>query len=194
LEHDRWNTDRQVVTTRASGPSGASGSSRTLLYVAIAMIVVAGGCAGWFGWSWYRVAHSSSVSGARVRDEALQQGEQAVQNFNTLDYRTVGQGLKLWQQSSTGPLLREISTGRAQFEQAIRKAKTITTATVLDGSITALNQQAGTADIIVAMQITVTPASGQATTKRSRLEGALSWTTSGWKLSALGQVPVPGDN
>ena len=43
---------------------------------------------------------------------------------------------------------------------------------------------------MVAAQITVTPVSGSPVTKQSRLLGTLTRTSSGWKLSALGQVPV----
>ncbi len=42
----------------------------------------------------------------------------------------------------------------------------------------------------MAVQITVTPASGSPVTKQSRLAGRLTRTQAGWKLSALGQVPV----
>ena len=120
----------------------------------------------------------------------LQAGEQAVQNFNTLDYRKVAAGLALWEQSSTGPLHAEIVAGRGQFTQQIEQTKTVTTARILDGALTALNTRAGTASIMVAVQITVTPVSGTPATKQSRLLGTLTMTRSGWKLSALGQVPV----
>jgi Mce-associated membrane protein len=43
---------------------------------------------------------------------------------------------------------------------------------------------------MVAVQITVTPVSGSPVTKQSRLLGTLTRTQAGWKLSALGQVPV----
>lgn len=161
-----------------------------LLAVSIALVVIAAGCAAWFGWSWYRAEHSSSAASARLRDEVLREGEQAVQNFNTLDYRNVGQGLDLWQASSTGTLRSQITRGRAAFEQEVRQAKTITTATILDAALTSLNPQAGTATIMAAVQITVKPSTGAATTKQSRLEGGLELTSSGWKLSSLGQVPV----
>jgi Mce-associated membrane protein len=173
-----------VATTRASR------SSNPLLAVAIVLVVIAAGCAGWFGWSWHSAAHSGSTASARLRDQVLRQGQQAVQNFNTLDYRQLSRGLSLWESSSTGTLRSQIIAGRAAFEQQVSKAKTITTATVLDAALTSLNQQAHTADIIVALQLTVKPPTGAATTKQSRLEGALTWTRSGWKLSALGQVPV----
>lgn len=154
------------------------------------LVVIAAGFAGWTGWSWYQARHSGSVAGARVRDQVLREGEQAVQNFNTLDYRHLDQGLNLWESSSTGTLHSEIASGRAQFEQEIRKARTVTTATVLDAALTSLDQQARTANIIVALQITVQPPTGSPTTKQSRLEGTLKLTSGGWKLSTLGQAPV----
>lgn len=175
----------------SGGPGGSeSAAPNLLLYVAIALAVIAAACAAWFGWSWQHTTHSSSLSSAQVRDEALRQGELAVQDFNTLDYKTVGAGLDTWQKSSTGTLLHEITAGRSQFEAEIRKAKTITTASVLDAALTSLNEQTGRANIIVALQITVTPLKGSSTTKQTRLEGTLVRTASGWKLSSLGAVPV----
>ena len=156
------------------------------------MVVIAAGCAGWFGWSWHDKSHSATLTAAQERDQALEQGEQAVINFNTLDYRHVAQGLGRWKDSSTGTLQQQLSSPSTvkQFEQEVQKAKTVTTALVLDGALTSLNLQAHTANILVALQITVTPAKGSASTKRERLEGALIETSSGWKLSALGQVAV----
>jgi len=164
--------------------------SEPLVATAVVLAALAALFAAWSGWSWYRASTAGPPPGVQLRDQVLQAGEQAVQNFNTLDYRNVAAGLALWEQSSTGPLHTEISTGRAQFEQQIQQTKTITTARILDGALTALNPRAGTASIIVAVQITVTPASGSPVTKQSRLAGTLTKTSSGWKLSQLGQVPV----
>lgn len=159
-----------------------------LLVTAGALLVAAVAFAAWSGSSWLSAPRASGD--AQVRDQALQAGEQAVLNFNTLDYRTVGQGVKLWEQSSTGTLHNEVVAGQTAFEQQIVQAKTVTTAKILDGALTGLNVQAGRASVIVALQITVTPATGSAATKQSRLAGQLIRTPSGWKLSALGQVPV----
>ena len=161
-----------------------------LVATAVVLAVLAALFAAWSGWSWYRAAAAGPPAAAQLRDQVLQAGEQAAQNFNTLDYRKVAAGLALWEQSSTGPLHAEIVAGRAQFTRQIGQTKTITTARILDGALTALNAHAGTASIIVAVQITVTPASGPPVTKQSRLDGTLARTPSGWKLSALGQVPV----
>jgi Mce-associated membrane protein len=177
----------ESVTTN-QGPRGWL--AQPLVATALVLAILAALFAAWSGWSWYRASTAGPPPGAQLRDQALQAGEQAVQNFNTLDYRKVAAGLALWEQSSTGPLHTEISKGRAQFEQQIQQTKTITTARVLDGALTALNPRAGTASIIVAVQITVTPASGSPVIKQSRLVGTLAKTASGWKLSQLGQVPV----
>jgi len=161
-----------------------------LVATALVLAILAAGFAAWSGWSWYSASHAGPPASAQLRDQVLQAGEQAVQNFNTLDYRKVAAGLALWEQSSTGPLHTEILAGRAQFTSQIEQTKTITTARILDGALTALSPRAGTASIIVADQITVTPAGGSPVTKQSRLLGTLTRTRSGWKLSALGQVPV----
>ncbi|SRR6266516_6985944 len=155
------------------------------------LLLVAAGFAGWSGSSWnLAAAHADPAAYSRTRDAALQAGEQAVQNFNALDYRNVGPGIRLWEESSTGALHSEIVAGRAQFEQQIRRAKTVTTARILDGALTALNTRAGTASIIVAIQLTVTPTHGAPVVKQSRLAGQLTRTAAGWRLSALSQVPV----
>jgi Mce-associated membrane protein len=164
--------------------------SEPLVATALVLATLAAVFAAWSGWSWYRASTAAPPADALLRDQVLQAGEQAVQNFNTLDYRKVAAGLALWEQSSTGPLHTEISAGRTQFERQIQQTKTITTARILDGALTALNPRAGTASIVVAMQITVTPANGSPVIKQSRLAGTLTKTSSGWKLSQLGQVPV----
>lgn len=176
------------------GLAGNGARARALpprLAVSLAAFVVALACAAWFGWSWHS-ASAAPVAGAQQRDTALADGEQAVQNFNTLDYRHVDQGLQLWLQSSAGALHSQVQRSRASFAQQVEQARTITTARVLDGALTALNTRTGTASIVVALQITVTPPKGTPVTKRSRLLGQLSRTAGGWRLTQIGQVPVSG--
>jgi Mce-associated membrane protein len=180
-----------VSTVSVTTKPGVRGwVSEPLVATALVLATLAAVFAAWSGWSWYRASTAAPPADAQLRDQVLQAGEQAVQNFNTLDYRKVAAGLALWEQSSTGPLHTEISAGRTQFERQIQQTKTITTARILDGALTALNPRAGTASIVVAMQITVTPANGSPVIKQSRLAGTLTKTSSGWKLSQLGQVPV----
>jgi Mce-associated membrane protein len=159
-----------------------------LLTAAAALLAAATVFAAVSGWAWLSAPRASAA--APVRDAALRAGEQAVLNFNTMDYRHVGRDLSLWAQSSTGALHRQILAGRTSFEQQVRQAQTATTAKILDAALTSLNVHAGTARIIVAVQLTVTPADGSRVSKQSRLAGELTRTPAGWKLSALGQVPV----
>jgi Mce-associated membrane protein len=157
-----------------------------LITTAVAVLAAALAFAAIAGWSWLSAPRASGY--AQSRDQALRAGEQAVLNFNTLDYRSLASGLRLWEQSSTGALHQEIVAGRAAFERQIGQARTVTSPRLLDAALTSLSGR--TATIIVAIQITVTPASGAPNTKQSRLEGQLTRTPSGWKLSALSQVPV----
>ena len=161
-----------------------------LLPLAMLLVAAAVAAAAWSGWSWWRAAHDDSLSYSRTRDQVLQAAEQSMQNLNTLDYRTAQQGLAIWQDSTTGSLRDQLSQGGKDFLAQIQQAKTVTTAKILDGAVTELDDRAGKASVIVAIEVTVTPPTGQPTTKRERLQGQLTRTGAGWKLSAVGQVPV----
>jgi Mce-associated membrane protein len=163
---------------------------RLLLLSALLLALIAGGAAGWTGWSWWSAAHDDSLRYSHTRDEVLRTAEQAVQNLNTLDYRTAESGIDLWIESTTGTLRDQLNQGRQNFLTQIQKAKTTTTAKILEGAVTELDDRAGKASVIVAVELTVTPAAGRPTTKRERLAGQLTRTGSTWKLSSIGQVPV----
>lgn len=160
-----------------------------LLAAAAVLALIAAGCAAWFGSSWYRAAHSGSLAYSRTRDAVLQAAEQGVLNFNTLDYHHAAQGLGLWLDSSTGTLRAQLAQGLQQETQLVEQRKTITTARILDGAVTQLDTVAGTASVIVAVDVTVTPASGSPFTESESEVGQVSDTASGWKLSALGYPP-----
>ncbi|MEU6040601.1 hypothetical protein ABZ801_34900 [Actinomadura sp. NPDC047616] len=158
--------------------------------IAIVLTVVAAVAAGWFGWSRYAARHDDSLRYAATRDQVLRSAEQGVQNLSTLDYRSLDRSLKAWQESATGDLYRDIVQGRAQFEQRVREARTVTAAKVLEAAVTELDEHAGKARVLVAVQITVTPPEGEPAVKKSRLVGELTRTADGWKISGLGQAPI----
>ncbi|WP_137229091.1 hypothetical protein [Streptomyces sp. BPSDS2] len=160
------------------------------MIVALALAVCAAGAAGWGGWSRYEAAHDDAASFAQARDDALAAGEQAVQNMNTLDHRSLEKGLDSWEQSTTGDLHRQLIDGRDAFAKQITEAKTVSTAEVLSGAVTELDQRAGRAGVMVAIRVTVIAPKGEPAVKESRLLGSLTRTADGWKLSALGQAPV----
>ncbi|MEV0090793.1 hypothetical protein [Streptomyces sp. NPDC050738] len=161
-----------------------------LTVVALALALLAAGAAGWGGWSWYAAAHDDSAGYAQARDDALQAGEQAVQNMNTLDYKQLARGLDSWEASTTGDLHKQLTDGRTQFEKQIQQAKTVSTAKVLSGAVTELDERTGKASVMVALRITVTAPKGKPAAKESRLLGELTRTSAGWKLSNLAQAPV----
>jgi Mce-associated membrane protein len=173
-----------------------------LLATASATAVIAAACAGWFGWSWYSAANSSSVSYSAARDAALQDGEQAIQNLNTFDYQHASQDLNIWLASATGNLRAGMTQGRATFLQEVKQVKADTTARILDGALTALDTHAGTATIMAAIQLTVYQRSDQPTVELCSVEATLARTSSGWEPSAMtrpscgitasGTSPAPG--
>lgn len=159
---------------------------------AAALLVLAALFAVWAGRSWYSAAHDDARAYSRARDDVLEAGEQGVQNLSTLDYRSLGPGLKTWQDSTTGDLHRQITQGRPAFEQQVAKARTITTARVLDAAVAELDERSGRARMLVAVEITVTPPDGDPATRQSRLVGELTRTSGGWRLSGLGRAPAEG--
>ncbi|WP_217143672.1 nuclear transport factor 2 family protein [Streptomyces sp. AC627_RSS907] len=170
------------------GPAGR----RALTATALTLALVAGGFAAWGGWDWYDAAHDESAAYAVQRDEALAAGEQAVQNLNTLDHRHLDRGLDLWESSTTGELHDQLVTGRDEFAAQVKTAKTVTTARVLSGAVTELDDRAGRARVLVALRVTVKAPDAESTDKDSRMLGELTRTGDRWKLSALGQAPVGG--
>ncbi|MFE1252204.1 hypothetical protein ACWDCX_30325 [Streptomyces fungicidicus] len=166
--------------------------TRPLPALLLVLALAAGGCAAWTGYDWYRAAHDDRTAYAAQRDAALAAGEQAVQNLNTLDHRDLNQGLDLWESSTTGELHDQLASGRTEFAEQVKTAKTVTTARVLSGAVTELDDRAGRARVLVALRVTVKASDGAKTDKDSRMLGELTRTGSRWKLSALGQAPVGG--
>ncbi|MFF4870891.1 nuclear transport factor 2 family protein [Streptomyces sp. NPDC090109] len=162
------------------------------LAVALVLTLVAGAFAAWAGRDWYAAAHDDSAAYGAQRDRVLAAGEQAVQNLNTLDHRRVDQGLDLWESSTTGELHQQLVDGRTEFAGQVKAAKTVTTARVLSGAVTELDDRAGRARLLVALRVTVTTPDSKSTDKDSRMLGELTRTDGRWKLSALGQAPVGG--
>ncbi|GAA3496973.1 nuclear transport factor 2 family protein [Streptomyces prasinosporus] len=165
---------------------------RPLPALALVLVLVAGGFAAWTGQDWYRAAHDDRAAYAAQRDAALAAGEQAVQNLNTLDHHDLDRGLDLWESSTAGELHDQLTSGRAEFAEQVKAAKTVTTARVLSGAVTELDDRAGRARVLVALRVTVRASDGARTDKDSRMLGELVRTGGGWKLSALGQAPVGG--
>ncbi|MDL4818447.1 nuclear transport factor 2 family protein [Actinomadura opuntiae] len=162
----------------------------TVRRTAACLAVLAALFAAWAGWTWYSAAHNGAYAYSRTRDDVLQSAEQGVQNLNTLDYRAVDAGIRTWLDSTTGDLHQQIAQGRAAFTDQVRKARTVTTARILDAAVSELDERSGKASVLVAVETTVTPPGGAPVTKQNRLAGRLARTADGWRLSDLGQAPT----
>ncbi|MFC5185231.1 hypothetical protein [Actinomadura harenae] len=165
-----------------------------LILIAITVTVIAGLAAAWFGWSYHQASNDKTLGQARMRDDVLRSAEQEVVNLNTLDYTKVDQGLSLWQDSTTADLYNQIVQGRQQLADSVTKAKTVSTAKILESGITELDSDAGKAGVMVAIRVTVTTPDGKTSTTIRRLSGQLTRTSDGWRLSALGQAATSSGN
>ncbi|MCP9953737.1 hypothetical protein [Actinomadura madurae] len=161
-----------------------------LVRVALAVTVIAAGVCAWFGYSYRTASGDGSLAYAAERDKVLAAADQAIVNLNTLDYRDVDAGLKVWRDSSTAQLYDEIVQGGARLKSDIQKAKTTSTAKIRESALTELDIRAGKAAVIAAVSISISGADGKPVNNLRRFTGQLTRTSAGWKLSALGQAPT----
>ncbi|MFC5951482.1 hypothetical protein ACFQH9_24745 [Pseudonocardia lutea] len=176
-----------------TGPSGGPrrfGGPRAL-QVAAAVAVVA---AIVFGVLWLTTLLSGDRKLAEERDDVLVAARQSAISLNTLDWHDVDGGLDRWEQTSTGPVLDEFRTNRAQYAQFVAQAKRTTTATVSDAAVSELNDAAGIARVLVGVDVTVTPDGQQPIPTRQRLQLEMTRTDEGWKVSKLAPVRAPGQS
>lgn len=173
-----------------SGPLGVA----TLVVGALATLACV--VAAWFGLSWFRAAHDESIRLGIVRDTALQDAQQAAINVNTLDHHRVRSGFELWEQSATGAALEEFRSHRDAYVRTVTDSKTSSTARVGDAAVAELDDRAGTASVLVGVDVTYLPEQREPSCVRQRLVLGMKRTPDGWKVDKIGPVgalePVPG--
>jgi Mce-associated membrane protein len=163
---------------------------KTLNWFPAAAVAVAVVVAAWGGFDWWQAAHDDGMTRAGARDSALQTGRTAVAGLTSLDYRQATAGYQHWLDVSGGPLHDELAQGRQANLDRVAQAKTVTTGTVTDGAVTGLDAAGGTAELIVSVELVVTPEGGQAVEKHNRFKADLTRGPGGWLVTGLGQVPV----
>ena len=147
-----------------------------------------------FGALWLTVLLSGSRTLAEERDTVLVAARQSAISLNTLDWHDVDGGLDRWEQTSTGAVLDEFRTNRAQYAQFVAQSKRTTTATVSDAAVSELDDRAGVARVLVGVDVTVTPDGQQPIPTRQRLQLEMTRTDDGWKVSKLAPVRAPGQS
>ena len=174
-----------------SGRRHGTGDASPLRRALVIAVVLAALAAAVFGALWVLAATSGSLALARDRDAVLVDARQAAINLNTLDYRNAAAGLDLWQQSSTGEVLTEFEQNRDQYAKLVQESRRATVATVPAAAVTELDEHAGVARVLVAVDVTVTPDGQAPVVTRQRLQVEMTRTPSGWKVSRLNPVRAP---
>jgi len=157
---------------------------------ALALVVAALAFAGWAGWTWWQAAGDESISYAQARDEALAAGRSHVTLLTSLDSSDVDGGIERWLDVCTGALRDELAATDAATRKTLTDGGTVATGRVLDAAVSELNTRAGTAKLLVSVEIATTKDGGPPATKRNRFVAGLSRSDHGWLLSALDQVPL----
>ncbi|MBO2457569.1 hypothetical protein [Actinomadura violacea] len=157
---------------------------RTITIVGLVAVTAAALFAGAATWR-YVGRDETTGREAALRDQVAAAATQDVINLNTLDYRTTAADLDRWQNSATGTLYAQITSGRAQLEAEAAKDKTVSSASVLAVAVTEFDRRAGKAAVLATVRVTVTKSGGKGGAAISRLIGQLSRTPAGWKMSTL---------
>jgi Mce-associated membrane protein len=171
--------------TKPATPAPTLRRALTIAVAAAALVAVV------LGVLWVLTLTSASLALGRDRDAVLVDARQAAINLNTLDYRNVDAGLDLWQQSSTGSVLAEFQQNRDQYAKLVQDSKRTTVATAPDAAVTELDEHAGVARVLVAVDVTVTPQGLPSAVTRQRLQMEMTRMPDGWKVSKLSPVRSP---
>jgi Mce-associated membrane protein len=178
-----------IATTRTAPARTFLGGPLRTVTLAVAMVaVLAFATAGWFGVSWYRAAHDTSLAVSMDRDAVLRDAQRATLNLNTLDYRRVQDGLTLWEQSTAGSLLSELQANRNAYARAITDSAAVTTATILDAAVSSLNEGSGTAQVLVGVDVTSQSEHGDPSCAHRRVRLDMIRAGEAWKVGALAPV------
>jgi Mce-associated membrane protein len=178
-----------IATKPTVQPQTAQGGPLRVVILAVAaLVVIALIAAGWFGLSWYTAAHDKSLSAGLERDAALRDAQQAALTLNTLDYRHVQDGLTLWEQSATGSLLNQLRANRDSYARAITDSATVSNGNVIDAAVASLDERAGTAQVLVGLDVTSQLDKGDPGCVHRRVHLDMARTGHGWKVSNLTPV------
>jgi len=165
---------------------------RVATVTAAALAVLSVASAGWYGLSWFRATTSTERTTAAMREDVLRDARQVILNLEAIDYQTVDADLARWESSVTGPLLEEFRSSRDRYSEQIRGTQARAEATIVDAAVTELNPTAGTASVLVFVNlITIEHKDGKEAgraEKRQRIKLELTRTDDGWKASQAGPV------
>ena len=184
--------------TDATGAAGAEPARKPepswptmVLAGAVALALAAGAVALWFGVKWVNAENDDSLEYSKVRDDVARVATAAIITVNSLDYRTVDEDLKNWADATTGTLHEEIANVDDSMKKMAADAKSVGSARVHLLAVRELDERAGTALVIAAVQQDVTVEGQEPVAKYKRLEATMTRVEGVWKLESIGEVPPP---
>lgn len=157
-------------------------SLMTVVGVLTAVAVVA---AVWAGWSWWSAAHSPSVSRAGDRDAVLTAAGDALVALNTVDYHDPDPAFAHWLDVTTGQLNKSLSGDKQTQLSRAASSKTVATASVNQAAVEQLDDVAGTARVLVVLDVRLSTNDAPAEPSRARLIAGLQRTDGGWKVGTV---------
>ncbi|MEV6610182.1 hypothetical protein [Kutzneria sp. NPDC051319] len=149
----------------------------------VALLAVLG--AGWAAWNWWQSDHSDAVTYAQTRDLVLATASDQIKTLNTVDYRKAEDDFTQWQRVTTGNLLNQLTNQHDSDVAATKQQKTVSTAKIVDAAVDTVDTRAGTATVLVAVEVTIRQADGQPSVRKSRVDAVLSRTEDGWKTGTV---------
>lgn len=165
--------------------SARPGRARFVLLAVAVVLAVSGSAA------WWQASHDDQLEAARARDAVVVQANQGIATMNTLDYRSVADGVKAWASVTTGTLRDQLAGVSAEDRTLLEDQKKISTGRVVDSAVTDLDDD--TATVIAAVEVTVRDGEdpeATPTVKRNRFSADLVRVGGQWKLESLQQVAV----
>ncbi|MCD2192560.1 hypothetical protein LQ327_04025 [Actinomycetospora endophytica] len=147
-----------------------------LTVLAFVAAVVAGGY-------WWLGTHGTTANQSADRDVAVDAAEQIVVNINTVRPQTIDADLAAAQSSLTDPMLTEYGKVRQQFADSLKKSQASVVAKPAGASLTAFDDDKGTASAIVAINVTASSANQQPTQKQQLFQVDMQRTPDGWKAA-----------
>ncbi|WP_232663741.1 hypothetical protein [Pseudonocardia sp. TRM90224] len=129
---------------------------------------------------------------AVARDAALIDAQQAAVVINTYDSADPKAVVDRWLTVAGGSFAEELATRRAAAEKRVTDLKWTTTVEVKSAAVSELNLHAGTAQVIVGIDMKAKPlAGGEEGLLRYRMEMEMVRTDAGWKASRFALVGTP---
>lgn len=177
--------DAAMPTPAGADPGRAGGWWRYLLVGLAALVAIAG------VFSWWQASHDEDRLAAETRDTVLIEARQNIETMNTLDYRTVDDGVKAWSDVTTGTLRDQLAGVSAEDRKLLEEQQKISTGRVVDAAVVDL--EGSSATVTAAVEVTVQDAAkpdSEPTVKRNRFSADLVKVGDRWKLESLQQVAV----